>query len=125
MKKKNELQFVWGIKSKESCALGPASLLTLNDIEITYSLKNKQYILGVNSCYKFDTHQEEAQYLLKLLDYFTEFMREHEQDMDDPYYYFEYAPRIVMASEYLSELYTMFKIFVKGYAAVYGSEECA
>lgn len=117
------LRFVWGVKSKECMSPCPANLYTMNDIDIVYDTKKRVYILGVNSLYKFNTHKEEAQYLLKLLDYFSDFMKRHDYEMNDPYYYFEYAPRIVTASAYISELYTMFKIFVKGYEAVYGGKE--
>jgi hypothetical protein len=45
-------------------------------------------------------------------------MEENNYDMDDPYYSFAWAPTITTESSEISELYRMFKVFVKGYEAV-------
>lgn len=90
------------------------------DIQLVYNKKTKKYKLDVNSVYMFENRLSEVEYFLKLLDYFTKFMEENNYDMDDPYYSFAWAPTITTESSEISELYTMFKVFVKGYEAVYG-----
>lgn len=106
--KKND-KFIWGVKINNN-----------DSIQLVYNTKKKKYRLDVNSIQTFESHQDEAKYFLKLLDYFTKFMKENNYDMNDPYYYFAWAPTITNESSEISELYTMFKVFVKGYEAVYG-----
>ena len=119
------LKFIWGVKSADCLSSDSANFYTMNDIQIIYDRKSKIYTLSVESIYQFDSHQDEAEYFSKLLDYFTDFMKENNYDMDDPYYIFAWAPAIVTASSKISELYTMFRIFVEGYKAVYGGDSDA
>lgn len=90
------------------------------DIQLIYNKKTKKYRLDVHSFYMFENHQDEAKHFSKLLDYFTEFMKRNNYNIDDPYYFFAWAPTITTESSEISELYMMFKVFVKGYEAVYG-----
>lgn len=120
-----DYKFIWGIKSPDCLSSETANLYSMNDIDLVCNTKTKKYLLGVESIYKFDSHKDEAKYLLNLLNYFTEFMKKNNYNTKDPYYCFAWAPEISTEADSISELYTMFRIFVEGYNVVYGGEEDA
>lgn len=118
-----EIKFIWGIKSYDCLASGPANIYTMNDIDITYSRKTGLYSLGVETDYLFDEGKTgEVKYLDELLNEFTKFMNESGYNTNEPYTFLMCDPRTDCHSETIPELYTQFKIFVEGYKAVYGKE---
>lgn len=68
--------FIWGIKSFDDLSDEPASLYTLNDIDLTYNGKTNLYSLGIETIFQFDDIKDEIRYITDLLDRFTDWMEE-------------------------------------------------
>ena len=118
-----EIKFIWGIKSYDWLVSGPATIYTMNDIDITYDRKTGLYLLGVETAYLFNEGKTgEVKYLDDLLNEFTKFMNESGYNTNEPYTFFMCDPRADCRAKTIPELYTQFRIFVEGYKAVYGKE---
>lgn len=125
------LKFIWG---KRVLGRDNASFQTYNDIAIYYNRKTKKYILDprfktpyVNIYYGYGINyfKETSRYLVETLEEFTAFMNDNGYDTNEPYSNFAYAPEILTEADSIEELYTMFRIFVEGYKAVYGGDSDA
>ena len=120
------VKFVWGVKSVDSASCMHASFYTYNCIAIYYDRKTKKYILDIAPSPNFlDDYCYDVKYLTKLLDYFTVFMTMNNYDTDYHFDNFGLEPEIFAEADSIMELYTMFRIFVEGYSAVYGGKEDA
>ena len=117
-----EYIFVWGIKSADNLGDHPACLYTINDIDIRYSRRNKNYVLGIETAYMFDSKDLEVAYLESLLDNFSRYMGESGLSTDEPYRFLMSAPQSPFEGETIQELYTNFKIFVNGYRYTYSTK---
>ena len=116
-----DLKFIWGIKSADDLTNSEPNFYTMNDIDITYNRKTGLYSLGIETSYLFDDgKRSEAAYLNGILKKFTEFMEERGYNISAPYVLWMSQPTINCFAESIPELYTQFRIFVEGYAAVYG-----
>jgi len=113
------LKHIWGIKSGDDLSTGSANLYTMNDIDITYDKDENTYMLGIETVYIFKSKQDECNYLLNLLEYFTSFMIENNYDTNNHYNLFMSNIETPMQARHIEELYTNFKIFVAGFCELY------
>lgn len=70
--------FVWGVLACDDNGLDGCtpSMRTMNDLDITYNKKTKLYSLSIETIYIFDSVRCELNYLINLLDKFTDWMEE-------------------------------------------------
>ena len=107
-----KLKFVWAVKSWDDLTGKDASMYTMNDIEIDYDRKNKEYILSMETIYGFKTGKTgEIAYLEGLLDAFTKFMIDNNYKMDEPFFFWN-ASSDLWRAESIPLLYTQFRVFV-------------
>ena len=111
----DETKFIWGVKSWDDLTGQGACMWTMNDIDITYDKKKKEYMLGIETAYMFKTHADECDYLRKCLDAFTKYMDDNGLEKNKPYTLFMSNPCTSMITESIEELYVNFKIFVDGF----------
>lgn len=120
-----EMKFVWGVKSFDDLSSAPACMHTLNDIDIIYDRKHKDYYLGIETAYIFTNKLAEVEYVNKLLAVFTDFMEKNNYDTNQSYCFFMNNFNMELKAKSIPELYTMFRIVVEGYKAVYGGKDNA
>ena len=111
----DELKFIWGIKSWHDLTGKDASMWTMNDIDITYDKKSKEYMLGIETAYMFKSYAEECAYLRDCLDAFTKYMDDNGLSKNEPKMLYMSNPCTSMTADTIEELYTNFKIFVDGF----------
>ena len=111
----DDLKFIWGIKSYDDLSCADACLYTMNDIDIIYDKKKKEYILGIETAYLFKTYNDECKYLSDCLKAFTKYMDDNGLNKEEPFRLFMNNPCTNMVANSIEELYTNFKIFVNGY----------
>lgn len=111
----DDIKFIWGVKSWDDLSGADACLHTMNDIDLTYDKKKKEYMLGIETAYMFKTHAAECDYLRKCLDAFTKYMDDNGLEKNTPYMLFMSNPCTSMVAESIEELYVDFKIFVDGF----------
>ena len=111
----DDLKFIWGIKSYDDLSCADACLYTMNDIDIIYDKKKKEYILGIETAYLFKTYNDECKYLSDCLKAFTKYMDDNGLNKNEPFRLFMSNPCTNMVANSIEELYTNFKIFVNGY----------
>ena len=111
----DDLKFIWGIKSYDDLSCANACLYTMNDIDIIYDKKKKEYILGIETAYLFKTYNDECKYLNDCLKAFTKYMDDNGLNKEEPFRLFMSNPCTNMVANSIEELYTNFKIFVNGY----------
>ena len=111
----DDLKFIWGIKSYDDLSCADACLYTMNDIDIIYDKKKKEYILGIETAYLFKTYNDECKYLSDCLKAFTKYMDDNGLNKNEPFRLFMNNPCTNMVANSIEELYTNFKIFVNGY----------
>lgn len=116
-----ELKFIWGIKSWDDLSDSDANMWTMNDIEIDYNRKTKEYVLEIETIYQFASGKVgETEYLDKLLTAFTKYMKENNFNMDEPFDFWTCQSVNLWRAKSIPELYTNFRLFVKSYKALYG-----
>ena len=111
----DDLKFIWGVKSFDDLSSSNACLYTMNDIDIIYDKKKKEYILGIETAYLFKTYNDECKYLSDCLKAFTKYMDDNGLNKNEPFRLFMNNPCTNMVANSIEELYTNFKIFVHGY----------
>ena len=111
----DDVKFIWGVKSWDDLSGADACLYTMNDIDLTYDKKKKEYMLGIETAYMFKTHEAECDYLRKCLKAFTKYMDDNGLQKNKPYDLFMRDPCTSMTAETIEELYVNFKIFVDGF----------
>lgn len=112
-------KFIWGVKSPDELSHEPASLYTMNDIDLVYSRAQKRYILDMETAYWFESKKQEFEYLTSLLEKFTQYMKENNIPTNEPYRMWMANPSLLLEGETIQEVYTNFKIFVEGYKTVH------
>lgn len=118
------IRFVWGVKAGDDHSLSEeASLYTMNDIDICYDTQKEVYYLGVETIYNFK-HGRKGQiaYYDRLLREFTKFMEDNEYDVSVHESECIIEPIVVQEAKTITELYTMFRIFVEGFKVIYGGD---
>lgn len=113
----DEVKFIWGITSWDNLSKTKANLFTMNDIDIIYNKKEKNYILGIETAYYFNSYEDECNYLLQCLSAFTKYMEDNNLKKTEPFTLFFDTPSSSTTAESIEELYTNFKIFVDGFCA--------
>ena len=111
----DDFKFIWGIKSWDDLSGTDACLYTMNDIDIIYDKKKKEYILGIETACLFKTYNDECKYLSDCLKAFTKYMDDNGLNKNEPFRLFMNNPCTNMVANSIEELYTNFKIFVNGY----------
>ena len=111
----DDYKFIWGVKSWDDLSGADASMFTMNDIDITYDKKKKEYMLGVETAYIFKSYADECQYLQDCLKAFTKYMDDNGLNKNEPYRLFMNNLCTNMTAETIEELYVNFKIFVDGF----------
>jgi len=112
-----ELKFIWGIKSADDVCPGPPCFWSMNDLDIWYDRKEKQFGIGAETIYWFKSVEAECGYYLGLLGKFTEYMVQNNYPTT---YRFDFrlpGYQLQLKASSITELYTSFKIFVIGYCA--------
>lgn len=117
-----DYKFIWGVKSSIDMSSAPVCLHTMNDIDLIYSRAKKRYILSIETALWFDKKEDELAYLTSLLDAFTEYMKANNLSTDEPYKFWMSQPSILLEGETIPEVYTNFKIFVKGCECIHDGE---
>lgn len=117
------IRFVWGVKSGDDLSQSEANLYTMNDIDICYDTQKEVYYLGVETIYSFmNGRKGQVEYYNKLLNEFTKFMEDNEYDISIQDSEYIIDPFVVQEAKTITELYVMFRIFVKGFESVYGGD---
>lgn len=111
----DDIKFIWGVKSWDDLSGADACLYTMNDIDLTYDKKNKEYMLGIETAYIFKNHADECEYLRNCLKAFTKYMDDNGLNKNEPYKLFMSNPCTSMEAETIEDLYVNFKIFVDGF----------
>ena len=111
----DDIKFIWGVKSFDDLSCTDACLYTMNDIDIIYDKKKKEYILSIETAYLFKTYNEECKYISDCLKAFTKYMDDNGLNKNEPFRLFMNNPCTNMVANSIEELYTNFKIFVNGY----------
>lgn len=111
----DDFKFIWGVKSWDDLSGADACLYTMNDIDIIYDKKKKEYILGIETAYLFKTYNDECKYLSDCLKAFTKYMDDNGLNKNEPFRLFMNNLCTNMVANSIEELYTNFKIFVNGY----------
>lgn len=111
--------FLWGVKASDDRTSCIASFHTMNDIDLTYNEKTKQYSLGIETIYYFDSSHDKCEYLIRLLDHFTTWMVSHNYNTNE-----ELSIADVFHWQYnqfqtVSKAYAWFKFMVKAYVEKY------
>ena len=119
----DDVKFIWGIKSYDDLSSADACLYTMNDIDITYDKKNKEYMLGIETAYTFKTYAAKCKYLRDCLQVFTKYMDDNGLNKDEPFRLFMSNPCTSMVADSIEELYTNFKIFVDGFCDQYSDAD--
>lgn len=111
----DDLKFIWGVKSFDDLSSSNACLYTMNDIDLTYDKQKREYMLGIETAYMFDSYDDECKYLSDCLKAFTKYMDDNGLNKNEPFRLFMNNPCTNMVANSIEELYTNFKIFVNGY----------
>lgn len=111
----DDWKFIWGITSWDDLSGHAANMYTMNDIDITYDKQKKEYMLGVETAYMFETYASVCNYLRTCLDAFSKYMDDNGLNKNKQYTLFMNDPCTSMAADSIEELYTNFKIFVDGF----------
>ena len=111
----DDLKFIWGVKSFDDLSSSNACLYTMNDIDLTYDKQKREYMLGIETAYMFDSYDDECKYLSDCLKAFTKYMDDNGLNKNEPFRLFMSNPCTNMVANSIEELYTNFKIFVNGY----------
>lgn len=111
----DDIKFIWGVKSWDDLTGQDACFYTMNDIDITYDKKKKEYMLGVETAYCFKNYDDECKYLQNCLKAFTQYMDDNGLSKEEPVRLFFNNPCTSMTAESIEELFTNFKIFVDGF----------
>ena len=111
----DDLKFIWGVKSFDDLSSSNACLYTMNDIDLTYDKQKREYMLGIETAYMFDSYDDECKYLSNCLKAFTKYMDDNGLNKNEPFRLFMNNPCTNMVANSIEELYTNFKIFVNGY----------
>lgn len=111
--------FLWGVKANDDRASCIACFHTMNDIDLTYNEKTKQYSLGIETIYYFDSNRNKCAYLINLLDHFTAWMVSHNYNTNE-----ELSIADVFHWQYnqfqtVSKAYAWFKFMVDAYVEKY------
>ena len=110
-----DMEYVWGIKSWDDLSGSESNIHTMNDIEILYHHKEKEYSLDIETAFVFTSLEAEKEYLNQLLDAFRYWMLENDKSTNEKPRLFMSSPSITMKAETLPQLYYQFKIYVNGY----------
>ena len=110
----DDIEFIWGVKSGDDLSGSPASIYTMNDIDITHHIKDGIYALSIETIYVFDNYYSEKQYILGLYKAFTEFMNEKGYDKRERLSLGDFNDGINFEGS-IEELYTKFSKFVFGF----------
>ena len=111
----DDIKFIWGVKSFDDLSSSNACLYTMNDIDLTYDKQKREYMLGIETAYMFDSYDDECKYLSDCLKAFTKYMDDNGLNKNEPFRLFMSNPCTYMVANSIEELYTNFKIFVNGY----------
>ena len=115
-----ELKFVRAVKSWDDLSGKDANIYTMNDIEIDYDRKSKEYILSFETVYQFkDGKAGEVKYFEELLDAFTKFMTDNNYKMDESFFFWTTQSDDLWRADSIPLLYTKFRLFVEGYKSLY------
>ena len=110
-------KFIWGVKSWDDLTGHGVNMYTMNDINIIYNKKEKQYELGIETAYLFKNHAAECQYLRDCLNAFTKYMNDNGLSTNEHFMLFMHDTCCGVIADTIEELYTSFKIFVDGFCA--------
>ena len=111
----DDIKFIWGVKSFDDLSSSNACLYTMNDIDLTYDKQKREYMLGIETAYMFDSYDDECKYLSDCLKAFTKYMDDNGLNKNEPFRLFMNNLCTNMVANSIEELYTNFKIFVNGY----------
>lgn len=111
----DDWKFIWGIKSWDDLSGRDANMYTMNDIDITYDKQKKEYMLGVETAYIFETYASACDYFRSCLNAFSKYMDDAGLKKNKPCNLSMSDPCTIMVADSIEDLYTNFKIFVDGF----------
>lgn len=111
----DDWKFIWGIISGDDLSGYEANMYTMNDIDIIYDKQKKEYMLGVETAYMFETYASSCDYLRTCLDAFSKYMDDNGLDKNKQHSLFMSNPCTSMVADSIEELYVNFKIYVDGF----------
>ena len=111
----DDYKFILGVTSWDDLSGHAANMCTLNDIDIIYDKQKKEYMLGIETAYIFETYASKCNYLRECLNAFTKYMEDNGLDKNKQYCLFMSNPRTDIVADSIEDLYTNFKIFVDGF----------
>ena len=109
----DDIKFIWGVKSFDDLSSSNACLYTMNDIDLTYDKQKREYMLGIETAYMFDSYDDECKYLSDCLKAFTKYMDDNGLNKNEPFRLFMNNPCTNMVANSIEELYTNVKIFCR------------
>lgn len=80
------IKFIWGMKSFDDLTDSDPNEYTMNDIDIIYDFKEKEYILSLEEIYQFETKEDQFQYFEHLQEEFKKYLISRglpENELDD------------------------------------------
>ena len=110
-----DYKFIFGVISYDDLSSNnKPNLLTMNDLDIIYNKKKNIYTWAIEAIYQFESIDGKKQYLKRLLDVFTKFMKENGYNTEEDCFYdlFVYNNQEFKS---LEDAYMNFKYYVNGY----------
>lgn len=118
-----DLEHIWGVKSYDDLSGSECNLWTMNDIEVVFWKETGEYSVDIETIYAFESQEDAAKYLQRLLDAFTAWMQEKGYKTDaPPSLYGAFAARGSLHFKSIEDAYMDFKLRVKGFCAQVGEE---
>jgi len=90
----------------------------MNDIDIIYNHKTKEYYLSIETAYQFENNEHLAEYLEGLLKHFEIYTDFKGYDKTNIPLFYMSSTVIECSSESIEELYGKFKMFISGWKSV-------
>ena len=116
----NNHQFIFGEGQNSTYITDHKTTPTTGDFAVEYDKKHKMYYLGIETGFCFEDHAGWIKWLEECLGMFTQYMVDHNLNVNKEFDLFFCQPKIMMKAETLEELYTNFRFFIAGYKSLYG-----
>lgn len=116
---KDEIKFIWGIKSSDETEEGPVNCNSLTDFEIFYRYDTKLYYYWVETIYEFYSREDEIYHLKYIYKQVTQWMHKNGYKTDyKPHFgnVFDRYPKDGFKS--IEELYANFKLMCMGFVGI-------
>lgn len=96
-----------------------SNLYTMDDISITYNVKEQMYYLSIETAYLMSGQLAWGEYLKHTLSEFTKYMDEQGYSTEEEYELFMENPGIELKAPTIEQLYTNYLLFVNAFCSTY------